>query len=295
MTISSYLCGAWSLVLGITAAGWAYAAPNNPQEDHPDNPFAAFVQPKGDAPRAIGDYSNGCLQGAARLPLDGRGYQVMHPSRRRTYGHPHLVQFIQTLAQRYSKATEHVLLVGDLSQPRGGKAPGGHASHQIGLDVDIWYWHPKRAIKRPLSMPDRERLRARSILDGTSGKIRKSWKRPVLEALRITASQPRVERVFVNPAIKRELCTTTDGDRTWLAKVRPWYGHDDHFHVRLACPQDSPLCEAQNPTPAGDGCAALAWWFDEKAQAERRKAQARYRHKVVARPKWPKACNALLD
>ena len=32
-----------------------------------------------------------------------------------------------------------VFYVGDMAQPRGGPLPFGHASHQTGLDVDIWF------------------------------------------------------------------------------------------------------------------------------------------------------------
>ena len=62
-----------------------------------------------------------------------------------------------------------------------------------------------------------------------------------------------------------------DGEEThapWLARVRPWWSHHDHFHVRLKCPGDSPLCQSQDPLPADAGCgAALAWWFSDDAQA----------------------------
>jgi hypothetical protein len=50
----------------------------------------------------------------------------------------------------------------------------------------------------------------------------------------------------------------------WMSKVRPWYGHDDHIHVRLKCPADSPNCRAQPPVPGGDGCdKSLDHWFTD--------------------------------
>ena len=87
--------------------------------------------------------------------------------------------------------------------------------------------------------------------------------------LRLAATDPRVDRIFVNPVIKRALCqgefSAAVGDRSWLHRLRPWYGHDDHFHVRLACPEGSPDCVRQAPVPAGDGCdASLAWWFQPR-------------------------------
>ncbi|MGD8863807.1 MAG: penicillin-insensitive murein endopeptidase [Myxococcales bacterium] len=261
----------------------------------PDNPWGEVLEPAPGEPEAIGGYSGGCIRGAATLPLDGPGYQVMHPSRRRHYGHPHLVDFIRKLARGYHEAGHGVLLIGDLAQPRGGKAHGGHASHQTGLDVDIWYWHPPRALEGPLPTEARENLRSHSILDGKKGEIRKRWKQPVATALELSARDPRVQRIFVHPIIKRELCQRTEGqERGWLRALRPWWGHDDHFHVRLRCPEGSPECEPQHPVGEGDGCQELSWWFDAEAQAERKKERSRYRRKVVSKRRWPEACDALL-
>jgi penicillin-insensitive murein endopeptidase len=74
-----------------------------------------------------------------------------------------------------------------------------------------------------------------------------------------------VDRIFINPAIKKAMCESVpaNGDRSWLRKLRPWWGHDEHFHVRLACPADSPDCFVQAPMPDGDGCGAeLESWLD---------------------------------
>lgn len=259
------------------------------------NPWGQLAAPTAGAPSAIGGYSGGCIAGASPLPMDGPGYHVMHPSRNRYWGHPELVDFVQDLAVESQRCAGGVLMIGDLGQPRGGRATGGHASHQSGLDVDIWFWHPKGAADAPPSDRERETLRARSVLDGKRGEIRERWKRPVAAMLKAAGSDPRVSRIFVHPIIKRELCQTVDGDRGWLRQIRPWYGHDDHFHVRLHCPKDSPDCQAQAPTPAGDGCGdELDWWFDEKAQADRKKARKKYQKKVVTARRWPEACDALL-
>ncbi len=117
----------------------------------------------------------------------------------------------------------------------------------------------------------------------------------MVRLLEAAASDPHVDRIFVNPILKRALCERAGGSRAWLGKLRPWWGHDDHFHVRLACPADSPACVAQAPLPPGDGCAALAWWFDDKAQAERAKGHQSYSAKVGAAPPLPAPCRALLD
>jgi penicillin-insensitive murein DD-endopeptidase len=183
-------------------------------------------------------------------------------------------------------------MVGDLSQPRGGPAPGGHSSHQTGLDVDLWFWMPDAAGKRTLTRDERESIQARSVLDGGKTKgIRAQWSARVLTMLHKTADDGRVERIFVNPVIKRDACKSETGDRTWLRK---WYGHDDHFHVRLECPDGATDCTRQTPTPRGDGCAELDWWFGPEANEDRKKGQATYQAKVGKAPGMPAECTALL-
>jgi penicillin-insensitive murein endopeptidase len=280
--------GRWltvGLLLGL--AGVASAAP--------PNPWAMLKVPAPGEARAIGDYSAGCVRGAVALPLDGPGYHVMHPGRLRYFGHPSLVDFVQQLGKQMAGAGHGPLLIGDLAQPRGGRATGGHASHQSGLDVDIWYWHAPKLERAAPTDAQREQLAARSVLDGALPGVQKRWQKPVAAMLRLAADDVRVERIFVHPRIKRELCETAGDDRGWLRKIRPWHGHDDHFHARLACPSDSPDCEPQAPVPAGDGCKELDWWFDAAAQADREKAQETYQDKVVHGRRWPAACDALLQ
>jgi penicillin-insensitive murein endopeptidase len=275
---------ALSIVWATASIAWALA----------DNPWPTFSEPAPGPARAIGEYSRGCVQGAVPLPLEGLGYQVMRPGRRRYFGHPALVDFVSTLARGVHERKLGVLLIGDLSQPRGGRAPGGHASHQSGLDVDIWFWHPPRAEKGLLPLAQRESLKARSVIDETGTKIRPPWQAHVSQVLALAASDARVDRLFVNPVIKRELCASEKGDRAYLRKVRPWHGHDDHFHARLGCPAGDSACKPQEPVAQGDGCDELAFWFDAEAQAERRKAQQSYQRNVDHGRGWPTECDALI-
>ncbi|HEX3037210.1 MAG TPA: penicillin-insensitive murein endopeptidase [Thermodesulfobacteriota bacterium] len=219
------------------------------------------------ATQSIGYYTAGCIKNAAALPLDGRGYEVIRPSRKRYYGHPDLVQFIQTLGKAVASSLQGTLLIGDLSKKNGGLMSDDHRSHQIGLDADILFWHQPAAIQRTLSWQEREEIHPLSLLTSDFISIDKSrWNLVHGETVRLAAASPKVERIFVNPLIKRKLCKTYQGGE-WLRKVRPWYGHDGHFHVRLSCPTDSPLCETQEPVPPGDGCDSdLDWWFTEEAK-----------------------------
>lgn len=264
-------------------------------ESRGGSPWQRVRTPAPGAPRSIGDYSAGCVQGAVALPLDGEGYQVMHPSRFRYFGHPSLIDFIEGLGRHAHARELQDVLIGDLSQPRGGRAPGGHASHQTGLDVDIWYYVPKQLGPTPLSSAQREQISARSVLDGKTESIQKRWAPRVLQLLELTARDERVQRVFVHPIIKRQACASTSDDRAWLGKLRPWFGHDDHFHVRLVCPDDSTDCTPQAKVAAGDGCGKeLDDWFSEAAAEQRAQQHKRYQSKVISKPKLPALCLELL-
>ncbi|MGH8509012.1 MAG: penicillin-insensitive murein endopeptidase [Gammaproteobacteria bacterium] len=238
-----------------------------------DTRWARMTHPTAPPARVIGGVQAGCLAGAEELPLAGTGFQRMHPGRRRGFGHPALVRVLETLSRRVHKATDGVLLIGDLSQPRGGPMPSGHRSHQTGIDADIWYWMPAFARERALSTREQETLTAPSFVPVRSDL---PW-----QVLKFAAETDAVDRIFVHAAIKRQLCQLSmrirsPEDFLWLQKIRPWWGHHDHFHLRLKCPADSPNCIPQVPVPAGEGCdATLDWWFTEEARREAEKTLAR--------------------
>jgi penicillin-insensitive murein endopeptidase len=214
---------------------------------------------------AIGYYPRGCLQGGIELPVDGPTWQVMRLSRNRNWGHPELVRFLERFAPLAAKATGwHGVLVGDMAQPRGGPAFSDHMSHQIGLDVDVWFM-PMPG--HTLSKDEREKISATDVVAADRKSVDPTkWTPATANFIKTAAEQPEVERVLVNAAIKKELCRM-EGKRhyAWMSKVRPWYGHADHIHVRLKCPADSPQCRAQPGVPAGDGCGEkeLAYWFKD--------------------------------
>src|ERR1700730_2356692 len=215
-------------------------------------------------PEAIGAYERGCLEGAVMLPADGPNWQVMRPSRNRAWGHPVLIQLIGRLAGELAAAGWPGLLVGWLAQPRGGPMLTGHGSHQIGLDADIWLTPMPQ---RRLSLTERDEMRATNVVAADGDDIDEAtWApqhRRVLEAF---AREPAVARIFVNPAIKRALCRETGPDRDWLTKIRAWWGHNYHFHIRLACPYGQTECRNQVLPPPGDGCGKeLDWWFTPEA------------------------------
>jgi penicillin-insensitive murein endopeptidase len=219
-------------------------------------------------PRSIGGFSAGCLQGAATLSPSGPGYEVARIGRNRRYGHPELVAFVQRLGAGARRAKLGPLVVGDLAQPRGGPTPTGHHSHQTGLDADLGYAPPTGLRAGHLTAKQRETLAPVIVVDLKTRTPTAAWGTKVLELIALAASDPAVDRIFVHPTVKRLLCEAPRSAKmTWQPRIRPWWGHHDHFHVRLRCPTDSPLCVSQDPVP-DDGCgASLRWWFTADAEA----------------------------
>src|SRR3972149_6071990 len=169
----------------------------------------------------IGFYTSGCIANSLPLPEAGTGYQVIRLSRKRFYGHPNLIQYIKSLGRSVASYLTGTLLIGDLSQEKGGPLPDEHSSHQNGLDADILFWQ--------------------------------------------------------NPIAATRILT--------------WRGHDGHFHVRLSCPYDSPLCKPQKPVPDGDGCdTGLDNWLKAIARIQKKDDKPRPK----ARTPLPKECLTLL-
>ncbi|BBE73981.1 penicillin-insensitive murein endopeptidase [Oharaeibacter diazotrophicus] len=276
-----------ALALGLAATGAAQA------DDTPAKQlFGAARTPAAMEVRSIGSYARGCLAGAIALPVNGPSWQVMRLSRNRNWGTPLLVDFLERLATAAPKVGWNGLLVGDIAQPRGGPMLTGHASHQIGLDADIWLTPMP---DRTLTVEERETMSATSMLgpDGKSVDPKIFGKRQ-LAILKLAASQPEVARIFVNPAIKKALCERASGDRGWLRTVRPWWGHDFHFHVRLQCPASDPACKPQDPPPPGDGCGAeLDGWFKPPEEPTKPAKPAKPKPPLALKD-LPPACSQVL-
>ncbi len=215
--------------------------------------FGVAKKPAPLAARAIGSYSRGCLAGAEALSVDGPAWQAMRLSRNRNWGHPALIKMVERLALESQKEDAWPgLLVGDISQPRGGPMLTGHASHQVGLDADVWL--TPMPSKR-LSRKEREELSATSMLDSTDIAIDPTvFTDGQVKLIKRAASYREVERVLVHPAIKKALCERAGPDRGWLGKVRPIGGHYYHFHIRIGCPSGSATCAPQKPVTGDDGC-----------------------------------------
>lgn len=247
------------------------------------SPWAQISNPGPGPARVIGEASAGCLDGAIALPATGVGFLTTQRARHRFFGHPELVRFLEDLGVAVDRQTSKRMVVGDLSQPRGGPMPNGHRSHQNGIDADIWLWLAPPQGSEPDEAPS-------MVAQGSNQVDPQRWGSEQVWLAREVATQGVVDRIFVNPAIKAALCNEGGTDRRWLQKIRPWWHHRAHLHVRLRCPPGSPGCVPQAPLPAGDGCGSeLAWWFTDEAKAPRPPA------KPPAEKPLPQECRVLLS
>jgi penicillin-insensitive murein endopeptidase len=250
----------------------------------------ALARPDGPAPGALhivgSPSTGGCIGGAVRLPADGSGFQTIHLDRSAFWGAPQTISGLQVLGRQAAAAGLPTLLMEDISRARGGPMPGGHVSHQIGLDADVGL---DMTARPPLSAAERNSIELRSMVRADGRDIDPAgWSPRVATLLRLAAGLPEVDRILVNPAIKQQLCREVSGDRSWLRLIRPWYGHAAHMHIRFRCPADQVDCMQAAPPPPGDGCdATLQWWFDQLDAPV--KPSAPYKP-----PPSPAACKAIL-
>lgn len=256
--------------------------------------FGAKALPAATQPAVHGFYSKGCFAGGIAIAPDGPHWQAMRLSRNRRWGHPDLIRLIERLSREAAGDGWPGLLVGDISQPRGGPMLSGHASHQIGLDADIWFTPMP---DRRLSVAEREQVSAVSMLrEGTLQVDDARWTPAHTALLKRAASYPEVERILVHPGIKKKLCDTVRGERAWLRKIRPFWGHHYHFHLRIGCPRNSPGCKPQAAPPPGDGCDdTLAWWFTEEPWRPAEGPPKPKARDVMTMAALPAACRAVLE
>jgi penicillin-insensitive murein endopeptidase len=170
-----------------------------------------------------------------------------------SYGHPALVLMLHRTAKQMAKQTPgSVLLVGDLSREYGGPL-AGHRSHQSGRDADVGFFvtdakgHPLNSQKlRTFDSQGRAR-------DG-SGLRFDDYRNWLLVQLWLKDSRADLEYVFVASHLRRrllEFAQKRPAFRKYVADAsqflrQPSKGlpHDDHFHIRIACPdKQRGLCD----------------------------------------------------
>ncbi|UNM97059.1 penicillin-insensitive murein endopeptidase [Ignatzschineria rhizosphaerae] len=254
--------------------------------------YKDFKTPTEGQSEVIGSYANGCLLGGEKMALSGPGYQLVRQSRNRHFGHPKLLTYLEKVGIEREKRGQ-LLLVSDMSQPRGGRMHNSaHASHQNGLDVDIWlYEFTPEAFKSSYI----EGFGVPSVVDKAKGTVNANWRREYFNLFEDLASFPEVDRIFINPVIKKELCSI-DENAAWQYKVRPWFGHDDHLHVRLTCPEGAKDCVTQAPIPKQSGCNAdLDNWIKDQSDVAINGPKPRGNIAPVAPPPLHPRCQMLFE
>lgn len=266
--------------------------------------FAARTTPAPGPAAAIGSYARGCLAGGVELPETGPTWQAMRLSRGRNWGHPEAIAFVGRLSREAVRHGWKGLYVGDIGQPRGGPTPTEHRSHQLGLDIDIWLLPPERL---DLSQEERETVSSVSVRSADQKSVNVNWTPAHMAILKAAAEDPAVDRIFITPPAKIAMCRDAGDDRAWLQKIRPIYGHDSHFHVRLKCPEGARACQRQTPAVAelskgGDGCdATLMWWVTDylkppkKPQAPAKPVKPRRHPRDYGLSELPAQCAAVLS
>ncbi len=244
-----------ALILGLIIALPVSAAPEAKQL------FGAAKKGSAQKPAAYGSYAKGCAAGSVQLPETGPTWQAMRLSRNRNWAHPETIDFVKKLSAKAAQLPGwNGLYIGDMSQPRGGPMLSGHRSHQTGLDIDVWMLPAKNL---NLSRRERENISSVSLRRAKGAYINDKFTRQHMEIMKAAAKDKRTARIFVFPGAKVAMCNAEKGNRRWLRKIRPWYGHHYHFHIRLNCPKGARGCVSQDPPPAGDGCADAQKWVND--------------------------------
>ena len=198
------------------------------------------------AARSIGSPTDGRLEGGVELEAS-RELRLKNPSGAR-WGLPALVGMLERssnrLAQRFKGS---IVIVGDLSRKQGGEI-ARHKSHESGRDADVAFFFT-HANGEPVPTAEFHVVDADGIaVDDRSLHFDDVRNWALIEAW-ITDPRTRVEHIFVAEALRTRLLKTAREKGTYLpvrnraavALKQPTSGlsHDDHFHVRIACPRRS--------------------------------------------------------
>lgn len=217
---------------------------------------AQVIQPgfpniDGPKPQAFGFYSRGHLEDADELPEEGFGFVHLFRPRGRYYGTYDLVEILKYTAGQIALAFpgRSRLLIGDLSAKYGGPISGTHVSHQNGLDADFAYYRKRRE-------PKIDRRDTRGFKEDfvfwrwvrRDFDVARTW-----ELFKLFYQTGRVARIFVDRAIKQQLCEHAWALGEYAAHsaffdlIQDIDSHDDHAHLRITCPKASVSCIDMGP------------------------------------------------
>ncbi len=168
---------------------------------------------------AVGATNAGRLVNGLQLPATGPDWVTYDPIRHmvpnradRRWGTDRLLSFLLFVLRDYRLANPGAppVVIGDLSRPYGGPFGSdhgglGHASHQNGLDVDVYYPRVDRTLQAPTKVAHVDRALAQDLVSRFVG----AGAQYAFVGLRVGLGGP--------PGI-----------------VQAIEHHDDHVHVRIA-------------------------------------------------------------
>ena len=208
---------------------------------------------------SLGFYSNGKLAQAVKFTSDEDYLLLLFPRRDRHYANQVLIKLVEESFKKYKdiNPSSERLQIGEVAARFGGHL-SGHNSHQNGLDLDAIYLRSdltEDEVDRPYGYRE-SFVEAGRVTENFD--IARNW-----ELFKIFVATGQVGRIFVDLAIKKEMCAYATimgelySETETLRALRPWPNHDDHFHLRILCPADNTRCQAQTPPPPGPGCDDL--------------------------------------
>jgi penicillin-insensitive murein endopeptidase len=144
-----------------------------------------------------------------------------------------------------------VIVAGDLSSKHGGPL-AGHRSHQSGRDADVGFFVVD-AKGRPKTLDRFVAFDAEGKAKDGSGLRFDDYRNWLLIQMWLRDARAEVKYVFVAAPLRRRLLAFAQARPAFrkyvgaaaelLIQPRNSSAHDDHFHVRVACPErQAALC-----------------------------------------------------
>lgn len=246
--------GPWPLVVAL-ALGLVALAPAARAHSVRELPAAFRHLPYTLMSLSVG-YPNDGWQIRAKRLRQSRYLRIKRDSRKNSYGHPALVLMLERSARAIARTVPgSVMLVGDLSR-KGGGPLAGHHSHQSGRDADVSYY--MRDARGRLFVPkhfihfDAEGKATDG--SGVTFDTRRNW---LLVRTWLRDRRAGIAHIFIADWLRKRLLDYARRDKqskryeieaaTLMMQPENAENHDDHFHVRIACPKhEAAICHEES-------------------------------------------------
>lgn len=170
---------------------------------------------------------------------------VKSAPRGNNWGHPALVKMLKRNARDMARAVPgSKMLVGDLSSKKGGPL-SGHHSHQSGRDADIGFY-ARNAKGKPVTLKRFVAFDGEGKAKDGSGfefDDRRNW---LLVQAWLKDHRAGLSHIFVSRPLRKRLLAYAQKHASkdhvrqatiLLKQPKRAEDHDDHFHVRISCPE----------------------------------------------------------